>query len=61
MAIFSPISWGRLAGLAVACTALFGNPPTDEANPAAFRFGYFIGCFGVCGAITAIAAKREPF
>ena len=58
MAIFRPISWGRLAGLAVACTALFATP-SPEDDPVGFRLGYFTGCFVLCGAVTALTAKRE--
>ena len=61
MAIFRPISWGRLTGLALASTLLFGAPPADygTTESAGYRFGYFSGAFVIYGAVVAIASKRE--
>ena len=59
MAIFRPISWGRLTGLALAMTMLFGTPPANQPSQGAYRLGYFTGCFVIFGAATAITAKRK--
>ena len=62
MAIFSPISWGRLTGLALGATLLFATPPADygTSESAGYRLGYFTGVFFISGLVTAIAAKRQP-